>query len=140
MTTDKKSDTPRTDEASRAEAMLRKENNGWYIGSPVFDLACQLERELNEATYRIAELESQRENWRMSSVCRELEAKCKELEKDKARIDWLDANIYGSTGQPETEHTPHPVHTWIFEAPIFSDEDGGLRASIDAAMAQNDER
>lgn len=126
----KQLDTPRTDAAARPNNGLMPDYG--YIVSAGF--ARQLERELNEAIYRISELESQRENWRMSSVCRELEAKCKELEKDKARIDWLDANIYGSTGQPETEHTPHPVHTWIFEAPIFNDEDGGLRASIDAAI------
>lgn len=130
MTTDKKSDTPRTDEASRAEAMLRKENNGWYIGSPVFDLACQLERELNEAIYRIAELESQRENWRMSSVCRELDAKCKELEKDRARLDWLESHGPQFWIEIELINKPHGLGCGEGSANL-------IREVIDAAMEDN---
>jgi DNA repair exonuclease SbcCD ATPase subunit len=46
---------------------------------------CQtLEAELHAANARIAELESQRDNWRVSSVCREQAARIAELDQELA--------------------------------------------------------
>lgn len=81
------SDTPRTDAAELTAGENEDTNDPLY---EMADFARTIERELNAALDRITELESQRENWRMSSVCRELQAKCDELEKDKARLDWLE--------------------------------------------------
>jgi hypothetical protein len=68
--------TPKTD-----ALMVELANTDQDDLERLVDFASELERELNEAKARIDELESQRDNWRMSSVCRELEARCAELEK-----------------------------------------------------------
>lgn len=65
-------------------------NEDWRLAPYAVSEVARLRAEHDDLEQRITELESQRENWRMSSVCRELQAKCDELEKDKARLDWLE--------------------------------------------------
>lgn len=67
--------TPRTD-VKQFEAVMGIYPDGSNATESVVnsDFARTLERELAEKDARIAELESQRENWRMSSVCREKDA------------------------------------------------------------------
>jgi len=55
-------------------------NDGWKI------ICDDLDKKLNDANERIAELESQRENWRMSSVCREKDAQIAALRAAAERM------------------------------------------------------
>jgi multidrug efflux pump subunit AcrA (membrane-fusion protein) len=58
--------------------------DGLCLESVDADFARQLETELNAANARLAELESQRDNWRVSSVCREQAARIAELDQELA--------------------------------------------------------
>ena len=99
MTTDKKSDTPRTDAAEAHNASLQ------LVGGRVLaDFARQLEREL--------------------------EAKCKELEKDRARLDWLESHGPQFWIEIELINKPHSLGCGESSANL-------IREVIDAAMEDN---
>jgi len=46
-------------------------------------------KERNELRAEVEKLKDERENWRVSSVCRELRAELETLKADKTRLDWL---------------------------------------------------
>jgi len=100
------SDTPETD----IECFIYE---GDYVPA---SFARQLERERDEARKEVERLKAERDNWRVSSVCRELNAELERLKADKARLDWL------------IEHGAND----FFE--VLSEYPSQARNAIDAAM------
>lgn len=94
------------------------------------EFARQLERELAAAQARIAELETQLEAhaWKVSPAMAQaqidqLNARIAELERDRARLDWLEANPIAV----------QPIQTYAGLEQCFYIQT--TRAAIDAAMA-----
>jgi hypothetical protein len=77
------SDTPRTDAATLTEPYQVRELEFEVVDAGEMAI---LEREINEAKAKIAALESERDQWRMSSVCRELRAELDEANADRLRL------------------------------------------------------
>jgi predicted RNase H-like nuclease (RuvC/YqgF family) len=73
------SDTPRMNKAWYDAPMLK-------MTQTLYEEGKKLERELNEAKSRIEKLESEREQWRMSSVARELDERLNEANADRLRL------------------------------------------------------
>jgi len=116
------SDTPRTDKAENAGCWAN--DSDLYVEA---NFARQLERELTAAQARVAELDSklvgmERAHEGAMSTVRGLERQNEELEKDKARLDWLEANAHTITCM---ENVAGNITDYFIDP---------LRAAIDAAM------
>jgi len=81
------SDTPETDARVELRNPVGMAGNTALIDT---DFARKLERERDEARKKVEQLKYERENWRLSSVCRELKA---EVERLKWRLNHCAENI-----------------------------------------------
>ena len=78
------SDTPQTDKLGNELVPLKAGENDFVSALKNWrDLCRKLERERDEARKEVERLKAERDNWRVSSVCRELNA---ELERLKAEL------------------------------------------------------
>jgi plasmid stabilization system protein ParE len=87
---------------------------------------------------RVAELEAELGDSRLSGSliakeCGEAQARVDQLERDKARLDWLAQTTNGVSFEFESRL---PVVSWSAAFPRFTGAD--LRAAIDAAIAKED--
>jgi hypothetical protein len=90
------SDTPRTDNAILIEPHQVRELAFEVVRAHHM---AELERELNEAKAKIAAFESERDQWRMSSVCRELRAELDEANTKLARSEKTLGDFWAMVGE-----------------------------------------
>ncbi len=131
------SEFPKSENAPSAEALAavhKLENlTRIWIQPDEEDLAARI----IEAVYapRLSLLENQlkkaKEQWRMSSVCRELTAKVAELEQDRDRLDWLETS-------GDAEHFAKVPNWFSLFEDVSSGRIASFRVAIDAARTAKD--
>lgn len=84
------------------------------------EIVDRIKIERDELRAEVEQLKSERENWRVSSVCRELQSEVERLKADKSRLDFCDTII-------DLELGGYALHFPVKESTT-------IRGAIDAAM------
>ena len=68
-----------------------------------------------------------------------VKAELAKAKEDSELLDWLEANIIGTMGEARANEDEHPMHVWLFSAPAYEPEQGGLCQAIRSAIAASKE-
>lgn len=127
----------RAEALAHAEAVAEAAKNAELDDDRLFLPLDFVRQQQAEMEARIKALESERDLWRVSSVCREKEAELVALRGDKARLDYLDSLTtilnaqHGTTygWKVDWNHNRTSLSVTDCNLPAL-----GIRAAIDAAM------